>query len=673
MASSMSSKSKPDTKSAAKDKKSKHALLHTKDLLDRERKALKRYGIRISAEEAMEMEEIKRKERVQNVHSIPQRVPIRDGIGIANVHKFIKPTQQVVKKVVVEDAMGVPQLAHQLGMKSGKLLQKINQLGFAVKEGDSLEKEATLLVIEELGHKAINGVKEEKKSPLEEPLPANVLYAPRPPLITVMGHVDHGKTTLLDFIRRTKQVDKEAGQITQHLGAYRAQVKDRNITFFDTPGHAAFSEMRQMGTRMTDIVVLVVAADDGIMPQTREVITYIQAAQVPVIVAINKMDKEGMDAEKVRKEVSALGLLPESWGGDVPFVEISALTGQGVNELLESLQVQADIMELKAAINVSARGRVIESRLDKSMGPVSMLLVQDGVLKKGDIVCTEDHYGRIRMMFNDVGQLVQEAKPAEPVEVLGMSGVPQSGSRYVVVSSEKEARQIVENYTELRKLKQNNKRDKLDLDAFMAGDKRQLTVNLIVKADVSGSLEAIRKLVNELEDEETKINIVAQSVGAIRLTDVHLAETTGALIVGFNVRADNEAKKEMKQHAGTKVHYFSIIYELGEELQRVMREKTAMHGTEKIIGIATVKEVFSAKKYGQIAGSEVVEGVVHKDKPIRVLRDNTVIYEGTLESLRRFKEDVTEVRQGVECGIGVKDYRNVKVGDQIEVYDKRVN
>ena len=660
-------KAKADAKS--KERKPKHTS--TKEILAREDKALKRYGIRISPEEAMEMEEIKKKERVRDVHKSSQSNFARTGVRIQNVHKFIKPTKQIVKSIKVEDAVGVSQLAHQMGMKTRLLIQKIKKLGFSYGADDSLEKETALLVIEELGHRAIDGVRQQG-SPFEQPLPAHAVLVPRPPLVTVMGHVDHGKTTLLDFIRKAKQVDKEAGQITQHLGAYRVEVKGRRIVFFDTPGHAAFTEMRKMGAHLTDIVILVVAADDSIMPQTREAIEHIQAAKVPVIVAINKMDKEGADAEKVRKEVATLGLLPESWGGEVSFTEISALNGTGVDALLESVLVQADIMELKAAIDVTVRGRVIESRLDKNMGPIGVLLVSHGILKKGDVVCTEEYYGPVRMMFNDIGKLVQEARPGDPVEVLGMNGVPQSGSRFAVFPSEKEARVVVEGYAELKQNSQSRQRQGIDLETFMEAKKQAvLTINLIIKTDVTGSSEAIKKLISELENEETKFNIVAQSVGAIKLTDVHLARTTDSFILGFNVRADNEARKALKENQGIQVHYFSVIYELAEELQRVVKEKSALHGTEKIIGIATVKEVFSTKIYGQIAGSEVVEGIVYKNKPIRVLRDNTVIYEGSLESLRRFKEDVLEVHAGIECGIGVKGYRNVKVGDQIEVYDKR--
>ena len=665
-------KPKPDTKSLLKDKKSKQKTKPTKELLDKEEKTRKRFGVLISAEDALEMEEIKKKQKIQDAYSVSHQTVARGQIKIKNVHKFVKPTQNLVKQIEIDGNMEISRLAHQLGMKSGRLLQKIHQMGFQATETDLLEKETSLLVIEELGHKAILPTAEESSLLLFQSLPVGAIYQPRPPLITVMGHVDHGKTTLLDFIRKTKQVDKEAGQITQHLGAYRVSVKDRNITFFDTPGHAAFSEMRLKGARLTDIVVLVVAADDGVMPQTREAVTHIQSSKTAVVVAINKIDKEGTDAEKVRKELSSLGLVAEEWGGDVPFVEISATTGKGIDALLETLLVLADVLELKAATEVPARGRVIESRLDGKMGPIAVFLVQHGILKKGDMVCMENYYGRIKMMFDDLGQLKQQAQPSDPIEVLGLNGVPPTGDEFMVVPSEKEAKRVVEQNAAKVNNQSQGEKEKVDFAALMAETQQQRgVINLIIKTDVSGSLAAINQLIEEIESEEMDIKMVSQGVGAINVTDVHMAKATEALVIGFNVRPDSAAKKEIKQQPSVAIHYFSVIYELGEELKRVVKERSEFYGTEKIIGVAQVKEVFSARKFGQIAGCEVTEGTIFKDKPIRVLRDDTVIYEGTLESLRRFKDDVEEVQQGVECGIGVKGYRNVKVGDQIEVYDKR--
>jgi len=653
----------------SKEKKTYQKAKVVKELVDREEKARKRFGVLISEEDVLEMEEIKQKQQIQDTHKVVPRPIARGKIKVKNDHKFIRPTQKIVKEIQVTDNIAVTDLAHQLGVKSRKLLQKMNELGFQTNDSKLLDKETAVLIVEELGHRAL--VTEAEKWLLGQLLPADADYQSRPAIITVMGHVDHGKTTLLDYIRKSRQVEKEAGQITQHLGAYKVALKDRNLTFLDTPGHAAFVEMRLRGAQLTDIVVLVVAADDGVMPQTQEAIRHIQAANTAAVVAINKVDKADSERiEKVRKEVSALGLAPEEWGGNTPYVEVSATTGKGIDHLLETLLVVADVLELKAAVNVPARGRVIESRLDKNMGPIATLLIEHGKLSKGDIVCCENFYGRLKMIFDDTGKRIQQASPSDPVEVLGLNGVPQAGDKFVVASSEKEAKQAVDWYR--MQGQQGVKKEKVDFAALMeSSQQNKITINLIVKADFHGSLAAINQLVGELEEDEVNIKVVSQGVGAISLTDVQLAQTTDAIIVGFNVRPDSTAKKQMKQQPEVNVHYFSIIYELAKELEKVVEGKADMLGTEKIIGIAQVKQVFSARTFGQIAGCEVIEGIIFKDKPIRVLRDNTVIYEGKLESLRRFKEDVNEVHQGVECGIGVKDYKNVKPGDQIEVYDKR--
>ena len=655
----------------SKEKKAYQKAKVIKELIDREEKARKRFGVLISEEDVLEMEEIKRKQRVQDAHKVVPRPIARGKIRVKNVHKFIRPTQKLVREVQLTDDITVADLAHQLGVKSRKLLQKMNELGFQTNDSKLLDKETAVLIVEELGHRAL--VTKAEEWLLGQALPAGADYQPRPAIITVMGHVDHGKTTLLDYIRKSRQVEKEAGQITQHLGAYKVAVQDRNLTFLDTPGHAAFVEMRLRGAQLTDIVVLVVAADDGVMPQTQEAIRHIQAANTAAVVAINKIDKVaegGVNIEKVRKEVSALGLAPEEWGGKTPYVEISAITGKGIDHLLETLLVVADVLELKAAANVPARGRVIESRLDKNMGPIATLLIEHGELSKGDIVCCENFYGKLKMIFDDTGKGIQQASPSDPVEVLGLNGVPQAGDRFVVAASEKDAKQAVDWHR--MQAEQGTKKQKVDFAALMESSQQQkITIKLIVKADFDGSLAAINQLIGELEGEEVNIKVVSQGVGAINLSDVQLAQTTDAIIVGFNVRSDSAAKKQMKQQPKVDVHYFSVIYELAKELERVVEDKTDLLGTEKIIGIAQVKQVFSARTFGQIAGCEVIEGIIFKDKPIRVLRDNTVIYEGKLESLRRFKDDVNEVHQGVECGIGVKDYKNVKPGDQIEVYDKR--
>ncbi|MBT3412218.1 MAG: translation initiation factor IF-2, partial [Halieaceae bacterium] len=485
-----------------------------------------------------------------------------------------------------------------------------------------------------------------------------------------MGHVDHGKTSLLDYIRKSHVASGEAGGITQHIGAYHVDTDHGMISFLDTPGHAAFTAMRARGAKSTDIVILVVAADDGVMPQTEEAVMHARAAGVPLIVAINKMDKEGADPERVKNELSAKEVIPEDWGGDTQFIPVSAQTGDGVNELLEAVLLQSELLELQAPKDVPAQGIVIESRLDKGRGSVASLLIQSGTLRKGDIVLAGLQYGRVRAMLDENGEPIDEAGPSIPVEILGLDGTPDAGDQFAAVESEKRAREIAD-------FRQEKTRDnklarqqaaKLDnmFESMTAGERK--TLNVVVKADVRGSLEAIQTALLDLGNEEVQVNIVTGGVGGIAETDVTLAMTSGAVMFGFNVRADNAARR-LIEGEGVDLRYYNVIYDLIDDVKSALSGMLAPELREEIVGIAEVRDVFSSPKFGQIAGCMVIEGTVYRSKPIRVLRDNVVIYQGELESLRRFKDDAADVRNGTECGIGVKNYTDVKAGDLIEVFE----
>ena len=485
-----------------------------------------------------------------------------------------------------------------------------------------------------------------------------------------MGHVDHGKTSLLDYIRKSHVASGEAGGITQHIGAYHVETDHGMISFLDTPGHAAFTAMRARGAKSTDIVILVVAADDGVMPQTEEAVQHARAAGVPLIVAVNKMDKEGADPERVKNELSAKEVIPEDWGGDTQFINVSAHTGEGIDELLDAVLLQAELLELTAARDVPAQGIVIESRLDKGRGPVASLLVQSGTLRKGDIVLAGLQFGRVRAMLDENGKPIDEAGPSIPVEILGLDGTPDAGDQFAAVESEKRARELADFRQEKsrdNKL-QRQQAAKLDnmFESMTAGEKK--TLNVVVKADVRGSLEAIQTALLDLGNEEVQVNIVSGGVGGITETDVTLAMTSSAVIFGFNVRADNAARRLVEEE-GVDLRYYNVIYDLIDDVKQALTGMLAPELREEIVGIAEVRDVFRSPKFGQIAGCMVTEGTVYRSKPIRVLRDNVVIYQGELESLRRFKDDANEVRNGTECGIGVKNYTDVKVGDLIEVYE----
>lgn len=585
-------------------------------------------------------------------------------------HQFEKPTAPVVREVAIPESITVADLAQRMSIKAAEVIKVMMELGSMVTINQTIDQETAALVVEALGHKA----KLLKENALEEEVLQTAQHgeqAPRAPVVTIMGHVDHGKTSLLDYIRRTKVAAGEAGGITQHIGAYSVPVNDKGtVAFLDTPGHEAFTAMRARGAKVTDIVVLVVAADDGVMPQTEEAIQHAKAAGVPLIVAVNKIDKENADPDRVKQELSKYEVIPEDWGGDTQFVLVSAMTGQGVDDLLDAILLQAEVLELKAVPTGPATGAVIESRLDRGRGPVATVLVQNGILNKGDIIISGHEYGRVRAMLDESGKEITEAGPSTPVEVLGLSGTPRAGDELVVVTDEKKAREIAlfrqGKFREVKLAKQQT--NKLEDMLSQMGEGETITLNLLIKADVQGSAEALAESLEKLSNDEVKVNIVSSGVGGITESDVNLALASNAMLIGFNVRADAAARK-LVEDEGIDLRYYSVIYDVIDEVKNAINGMLQPEVKEQIVGIAEVKQVFRSKKFGDIAGCIVIEGVVRRNNPIRVLRDNVVVYEGQLESLRRVKDDVNEVQAGTECGIGVKDYE-VKEGDQIEVFER---
>jgi translation initiation factor IF-2 len=545
------------------------------------------------------------------------------------------------------------------------------KLGVMATINQMIDQDTASLVVEELGHRTKLRSDDVLEERLEESM-ASYEGTPelRAPVVTVMGHVDHGKTSLLDYIRNSRVAVGEAGGITQHIGAYHVKTDQGMITFLDTPGHAAFTAMRARGAKSTDIVILVVAADDGVMPQTEEAVQHARAAGVPLVVAINKMDKEGADPDRVKNELAAKDVIPEDWGGDTQFVPVSAHSGEGIDRLLESLLLQSELLELKAPEDVPASGLVIESRLDRGRGPVASLLVQQGTLNQGDIVLAGLQYGRVRAMLDENGQPVAVAGPSIPVEILGLDGTPDAGDPFVAVESEKRAREIAGSRQEKQRSSKLARQQAAKLDSMFetmtAGEVQ--TLNVVVKTDVRGSLEALQSSLSDLGNDEVKVNVVAGGVGGITETDVSLAMTSNAVIFGFNTRADAKARG-MAENEGVEVRYYNVIYDLIDDVKAALTGMLSPELREEIVGIAEVRDVFRSPKFGLIAGCMVTEGTVSRSKPIRVLRDSIVIYEGELESLRRFKDDASEVRNGTECGIGVKNYTDVKVGDLIEVFE----
>ena len=600
----------------------------------------------------------------------PQRGAAPAGGG---KHGFAKPTAPVVREIEVPETITVGELAKELAIKAPEVIKALMGMGIMATINQVLDQDTAILVTEELGHKA----KPREEKSVETELVKEVEryegreLKPRSPVVTIMGHVDHGKTSLLDYIRRTRVAAGEAGGITQHIGAYHVDTVPGGITFLDTPGHAAFTAMRARGAQVTDIVVLVVAADDSVKPQTEEAIQHAKAAGVPIIVAINKIDKPEADPDRVKGDLAKYEVIPEDWGGDTQFVEVSAHTGQGIDELLEAIQLQAELLELKAPVDGPVKGVVIESSLDKGRGPVATVLVQAGTLHRGDIILSGKEFGRVRAMFNEKGEQVKEAGPSIPVQVLGLSGVPNAGDEVITVESERKAREVAELREEkLRESKLAAQQAAKLENMFSQMKEGQIpSVNLLIKADVQGSVEALRDALTKLSTDEAKVKIVAAGVGGITESDVQLALASNAVIIGFNVRADAAAKR-VAQQEDVEIRYYSVIYDAIDDVKQALSGLLSPEVREEIIGLAEVKEVFKSSQFGAVAGCIVVDGVVKRGNPIRVLRDNVVIFEGELESLRRFKDDVEEVRAGTECGIAVRNYNDIKPGDQIENYER---
>ena len=589
-------------------------------------------------------------------------------------HGFERPTGPVVREVNIPGSITVSDLAQRMTVKATEVIKTLMKMGVMATINQILDQDTAILVVEEMGHTAVRQVENVLEAEIEATLnlASQAEQMPRAPVVTIMGHVDHGKTSLLDFIRKSRVAAGEAGGITQHIGAYQVKTDLGAITFLDTPGHAAFTAMRARGAQATDIVVLVVAADDGVMPQTREAIDHSRAAKVPMVVAVNKIDKPEADPEKVKHELTNFNVIPEEWGGDCQFVEVSAKTGQGIDTLLEAILLQAEVLELKAAKDIPATGVVLESKLEKGRGPVADILIQQGALKKGDFLLCGMEFGRVRAMFNENGKPLKEAGPSCPVEVLGLSGAPNAGDEFIVVADERKAREIAMQREEKLRSSKLAEQQALKLDnifARMESASETLDLNIIIKADVQGSLEALRGSLTDLSTDKIKVKVIGGGVGGISESDANLALASNAIIIGFNVRADSGARKLIEER-GIDLHYYSIIYEAIDEIKKSLKGMLEPEFKEQIVGNAEVRDVFRHPKFGAIAGCMVTEGFVKRNLPIRVLRDNVVIFEGQLDSLRRFKDDVSEVKAGMECGMGVKNYNEIKVGDQIEVFEK---
>ena len=591
-----------------------------------------------------------------------------------NTHAFERPVAPIVREIAIGDTITVADLAQKLALKGGDVVKALFKMGVMATITQSIDHDTAVLVTEELGHKATRASQNDFEDALVAHTEDNVTEAvPRPPVVTIMGHVDHGKTSLLDYIRRTRIASGEAGGITQHIGAYHVSTPRTVISFLDTPGHAAFTAMRARGAKITDIVVLVVAADDGVKPQTKEAIAHAKSAKVPLIVAINKIDKSDADVQKIKNELLAEDVVAEEFGGNTQCVSLSAKTGQGIDDLLDAIALEAEVLELKASDQGRATGTVIESSLDKGRGPVATVLVQQGQLKKGDFLVCGMQYGRVRALFDETGQQSESAGPSIPVQVLGLSGVPDAGDDFVVVDDERLAKSVAQQ----RDIKRRESRlvaapvgsRMEDLLTQMGKGEGQQVLNLLVKADVQGSVEALRHALVALSNDEIRIHVIHASVGSITESDAHTAVAAKATVIGFNVRADATARRIIESNT-VDLRYFSIIYDVIDQVKQVASGLLGVEIREEIIGIAEVRDVFRSSKFGAVAGCMVIEGAVKRSKPIRVLRNNTVVFEGELESLRRFKDVVDEVRRGTECGIGVKSYNDVIAGDQIECFER---
>ena len=592
----------------------------------------------------------------------------------ANVEtqKFEKPVERQIHEVSIPESITIAELAQKMAIKAAEVIKVMMGMGVMATINQVIDQDTATLVVEELGHKPIAM----QENALEDELSSKEQIGDaikRAPVVTIMGHVDHGKTSLLDYIRRTKVTDAEAGGITQHIGAYHVDTDKGMVTFLDTPGHAAFTSMRARGANITDIVVLVVAADDGVMPQTKEAIAHAKAAGVPVVVAVNKIDKPEADPEKIRSELSQYEIIDEAWGGENMFANVSAKSGEGIDALLDTILLQAEVLELSAVADAPAKGVVVESRLDKGRGPVATILVQSGTLNKGDMLLAGQQFGRVRAMLNEVGKAVTTAGPSIPVEILGLSGTPSAGDDILVIKDEKKAREVAlfrqGKYRDVQLARrQATKLDSL-FNRMASGDSTEAqNLNVVLKADVQGSVEAIVDALEKLSTDEVKVNVISKATGAITESDISLALASQAVLFGFNIRADATAKK-MAENEGVDIRYYSVIYDLLDDVKAAMSGMLSPELREEIVGVAQVRDVFRSPKFGSIAGCMVIEGSVKRNNPIRVLRDSVVIYEGALESLRRFKDDAMEVKKDTECGIGVKNYNDVKVGDLIEVYE----
>jgi translation initiation factor IF-2 len=604
----------------------------------------------------------------------PQKENRTGKVKVGGEHGFKAPAQKAATEVRVPETLTVGELAHAMSIKAGDVIKSLMKMGMMVTINQHLDQDTACLIVEEFGHSYKRVSPQDIEENIQELDEAEVESGmmPRAPVVTVMGHVDHGKTSLLDYIRESKVAAGEAGGITQHIGAYHVDTPKGMVTFLDTPGHAAFTAMRARGAKATDVVILVVAADDGVMPQTEEAIQHAKAAGVPLVVAINKIDKEDADPDRVTNELSQREVIPESWGGDTQFVHVSAKTGDGVDALLEAVLLQAELLELKANPSVPARGVIVESRLEKGRGVVATLLVQAGTLRQGEILLAGQHFGRVRAMLDENGRTVNEAGPSIPVEILGLDGVPGAGDEVLVVRDERKARELALFRQGQFREQRLNRQQAARLENMFSnmGQDEVKELSVVLKADVRGSLEAIQSALEALGNDEVRVRVLASGVGGISETDANLALTSDAVIFGFNTRADASARAIVERES-IDMRYYSVIYDLVDDVKAALSGLLSADIREEIQGIAEVRDVFRSPKFGAVAGCMVTEGSVFRNKPIRVLRDNIVIYEGELESLRRFKDDVSEVRHGMECGIGVKNYNDVRVGDKIEVFETR--
>ncbi len=599
--------------------------------------------------------------------------PVRNNVQSDGKHQFEMPVEPIIKDVTIPEMIIVSDLAQKMSVKAALVIKHLMKLGIMATINQSIDQETAVILVEEMGHNAIM----QSEDDLEQEMLAeaqeedNRVELPRAPIVTIMGHVDHGKTSLLDYIRKTRVAAGEAGGITQHIGAYQVKTDHGSVTFLDTPGHAAFTAMRARGADITDVVIVVVAADDGVMPQTKEAVEHAKAANVPIIVAVNKIDKPDANPEKVMQELSVIDVIAEEWGGDVQFLKISAKTGEGIDDLIEALIVQTEILELTAPIEGAASGLVIESRLDKGRGAVATVMVQKGTLENGQMVLCGQEYGRVRAMFNENGKAIKEAGPCVPVEILGLSGTPNAGDEFLVVQNERISKDLAKHREDRKKFSKHAAQQASKLDeVFSRMTTGELaSVNLVIKTDVQGSLEALRGSLVGLSNDEVEVKVVFGGVGGINEGDANLALASGAILIGFNVRADATARKLIEEK-NIDLHYYSVIYDAIDEVKKAISGMLAPEIKEQIVGLAEVRDVFKSPKFGAIAGCMVIDGYVKRSLPIRVLRENVVIFEGQLESLRRFKDDAAEVKMGMECGIGVKNYNDVKPGDQIEVFER---